>query len=88
MKGPNSFTVYTNILSEKISQRHKIIFLGNGHKYKDKYRQTPPPQTLTELKVENDPEDLNLNSLGIITKHLPKTSHIDITLFLNKRTNS
>ena len=41
-----------------------ILFLaGNGHKYKDKYQQTPPPQTLTELKVENDPEDLNLGTL-------------------------
>ena len=60
---------------QTISQRHINIFLGNGHKYKDKYRQTPPPQTLTELKVENDPEDLNLNSLGIITKYYPKTSN-------------
>ena len=41
-----------------------VLLIGNGHKYKDKYRQTPPPQSLTELKVENDPEDLNLNSLG------------------------
>ena len=43
---------------------YDVILIGNGHKYKDKYRQTPPPQSLTELKVENDPEDLNLNSLG------------------------
>ena len=53
-----------------------LIFLGNGHKYKDKYRQTPPPQTLTELKVENDPEDLNLNSLGIITKYSHNSPNI------------
>ena len=61
-----------------------LIFLGNGHKYKDKYRQTPPPQTLTELKVENDPEDLNLNSLGIITKYYPKTANF---LLISLRTN-
>ena len=72
---------------QTISQRHINIFLGNGHKYKDKYRQTPPPQTLTELKVENDPEDLNLNSLGIITKYSPNSPNRFFTHFLNRRTN-
>ena len=62
-----------------------LIFLGNGHKYKDKYRQTPPAQTLSELKVENDPEDLNLNSLGMITKYYPKTANN--FLLISLRTN-
>ena len=44
------------------------VFLGNGHTYKDKYRQTPPSQTLEELKVDHEAEDLNLNSLGKGTK--------------------